>query len=117
MEMICINCPMGCMMDVHNEGGKVQVKGNMCPKGKVYAEKECTQPTRIVTSLVFVEQGKMNVVSVKTRSDIPKEKVFKVLEELKKIKVMAPIQMGQIVVGNIAETGVDIIATKEVKRK
>lgn len=114
MEMICINCPMGCIMEVTKQGDEYVVKGNLCPKGKKYAQKECTYPTRVVTSSVYVDQGIFNVVPVKTATDIPKNKIFDVLQVLKNIRVKAPVHIGDIIVENVEGTGVNIIATKEV---
>jgi CxxC motif-containing protein len=75
-ELICINCPLGCALTVTLENGEVtRVTGNTCPRGEAYARKECTNPTRIVTTTVRVEGGRLPVVSVKTASDIPKEKL------------------------------------------
>ena len=43
-ELICIGCPLGCMLTVEmNDGAVVSVTGNTCPRGKVYAEKEVTK--------------------------------------------------------------------------
>ena len=76
-ELICINCPLGCPLTVMLEGGEVvSVSGNTCPRGEAYARKEVTNPTRIVTSTVMVEGGKAAMVSVKTKEDIPKDKIF-----------------------------------------
>lgn len=114
-ELICIGCPMGCALEVKIENGSVlEVKGNTCPRGKIYAEKECTNPTRIVTSSVRVRGGEMEVVSVKTESDIPKDKISKCIEELKGLVVEAPVKIGDIVLKNVAGTNINIIATKEV---
>ena len=75
-ELTCINCPLGCALTVTLDGEKViKVEGNTCPKGKTYGEKEVTNPTRILTSSVEVIGGKLPVVSVKTASDIPKNKI------------------------------------------
>lgn len=115
MEMICINCPMGCRLTVEKQDNEIQVTGNGCARGKSYAQKECTNPTRIVTSSVFVEGGQIEVVSVKTEKDIPKEKIFEVLACLKDVKVQAPVYIGDIIVEDVASTGVDIVATKTVK--
>lgn len=83
-ELTCIGCPMGCLLEVTIEDGKVvDVKGNSCLRGKTYAEKECTNPTRIVTSSVKVQGGEIAAVSVKTECDIPKDKIFKCVEELR----------------------------------
>ena len=114
-ELICIGCPLGCPLKVELEGGQVMgVTGNTCRRGDAYARKEVTNPTRIVTSSVAVEGGSLAVVSVKTREDIPKGKIFEIMEALKGVKVQAPIHIGDVVVQDVAGTGVDIIATKNV---
>lgn len=117
INMICISCPLGCDMEVELEGNEVvNVTGNTCPRGKKYAQNECSNPTRIVTSSVFVKNGEINVVSVKTKEDIPKGLVFECLKELKKVEIEAPVMVGDIVINNILNTGIDIVATKEVLR-
>ncbi|KYH29512.1 DUF1667 domain-containing protein [Clostridium thermopalmarium] len=116
IELTCIGCPMGCTLEVILEDKKViEVKGNSCIKGIAYAEKECTNPMRIVTSTVEIENGELNVVSVKTEKDIPKDKIYECIKTLKGIKVKAPINIGDVIIENAAGTGVNIIATKRVK--
>ncbi|MCD8324650.1 MAG: DUF1667 domain-containing protein [Clostridiales bacterium] len=112
-ELICIGCPMGCNLTAEMEGDKVvSVTGNTCKRGDDYARKELTNPTRIVTSTVMVAEGGM--VSVKTASDIPKGKIFDCVKQLKGVEVSAPVHIGQVIVENVAGTGVPVIATKEV---
>ncbi len=114
-ELICINCPMGCPLTVTLEEGVVtKVTGNTCKRGEIYAKKEVIAPTRIVTSTVRVEGGETSMVSVKTKEDIPKEKIFACVEALKNVVVKAPVHIGDVIVKNVADTGVDIIATKTV---
>ena len=117
-ELICIGCPLGCMLTVDIEGNEVvNVTGNTCPRGKTYAEKEVTNPTRIVTSLVRVNGGTQAMVSCKTSSDIPKGKIFEITEALTKVTVNAPVAIGDVLLSNVANTGDDIIATKNVPIK
>lgn len=114
-ELICINCPLGCALTVTLENGEVtRVTGNTCPRGEAYARKECTNPTRIVTTTVRVEGGRLPVVSVKTASDIPKGKIADCVTALKDVKVKAPVHIGDVILENAAGTGVNIIATKDV---
>ena len=114
-ELICIGCPMGCQLTAEVENGAVtSVTGNTCPRGDAYARKEVTAPTRIVTSTVRVTGGTLAMVSCKTRSDIPKGKIFDVVRALKDVEVPAPITIGQVLAENVAGTGVDIIATKNI---
>ena len=114
-ELICINCPLGCALTVTLENGEVtRVTGNTCPRGEAYARKECTNPTRIVTTTVRVEGGRLPVVSVKTASDIPKGKIADCVRALKDVKVKAPVHIGDVILENAAGTGVNIIGTKDV---
>lgn len=111
-ELTCINCPLGCSVTVELEDGQIlSVSGNSCPKGDVYARKEVTDPTRVVTSSVQVAGGIKSRVSVKTASDIPKAKISACMQALRGVIVNAPISIGDIVVKNVADTGIDIIAT------
>ena len=115
-ELTCIGCPMGCQMRVTMEAGEIrQVEGNTCKRGDVYARKEVTNPTRIVTSTVRVTGGELPVVSVKTASDIPKEKIRACVLALKSIRVAAPVSIGDVVAENVAGTGVSIVATRNVE--
>lgn len=116
-ELTCIGCPMGCLVEVELKDGQVaNVTGNTCKRGEDYARKEVTNPTRIVTSTVRVKNGNLPVVSVKTKEDIPKEKIFMVMEELKDAEIEAPVRIGQTVVHGIAGTKTDIIATKDISK-
>ncbi len=107
---------MGCPLTVELEGGEiVNITGNTCKRGEVYGRKEVTNPTRIVTSTVKVEGGKSDMVSVKTREDIPKDKIFECVKALKGITVKAPVRIGDVILPDVAGTGVDIVATKECR--
>ena len=114
-ELICINCPLGCGLTVTlKDGDVVKVEGNTCPKGEAYGKKEVTDPTRIVTSTVRVSGGVLSVVSVKTASDIPKEKIMDCARVLKEVEVQAPVSIGDVVLEDVCGTGVPMIATKNV---
>ena len=85
-ELTCIGCPMGCPLIVTMEAGEViSVTGNTCKRGDIYARKEVTNPTRIVTSTVRVTGGDADMVSVKTKEDIPKGKIFECVKALKTV--------------------------------
>lgn len=116
-SLICIGCPMGCALSVTLENGEVtDVTGNTCKRGDIYARKEVTNPTRIVTSTVKVSGGALAMVSVKTKTDIPKGKIFDCVRALKTVCVKAPVHIGDVILENVADTGVDIIATKNVEK-
>ena len=111
---ICIGCPMGCPLTVTIDGESIAVSGNTCPHGAEYAKKEVTNPTRVVTSSVGISGAGIARVSVKTASDVPKDKIFDCMREIRGTTVKAPIRIGDIIIRNCAGTGVDVIATKNV---
>ena len=110
MKLICINCPKGCEMEVSAAGDKVSVAGNACPRGADYARAELTNPTRMVTGLVRVA-GMRKPLPVKTRTAVPKAKVDAVLFALHQATVQLPVKIGDVIISNVAETGVDVVAT------
>lgn len=114
-ELTCIGCPLGCSITVTMDGNEVtSVTGNTCPRGDAYARKEVTNPTRIVTSTVRVTNGTAAMVNVKTASDIPKGKIFDCVAALRDIEISAPVKIGDVILSNVAGTGVDIIAAKDI---
>ena len=114
--LTCISCPMGCPLAVEMDGDEIiSVTGNTCKRGDVYARKEVTAPTRIVTSTVKVTNGSADMVSVKTKTDIPKDKIFDCVKCLKGVSVEAPIHIGDVIIPNAAGTGVDIVATEDLE--
>ena len=110
--LICIGCPNGCLVTVDkNPDGSISITGNTSKKGEEYARNEVTAPKRTVTSIVRVSGGKNPVVSVKTKEEIPKEKIAACMEEINRTALKAPVSLGQIVIADVAGTGVDIVAT------
>ena len=112
-ELICITCPRGCHLQVDEN---LNVTGNMCPRGAMYAKAELTHPVRMVTSSVNVHSKVESRLPVKTKDPIPKELIFKVMEEIEKTSVTAPIRIGDVVIKDVLGTGVDIVATKNIER-
>lgn len=115
-ELVCIGCPLGCMMkvSVEDEGREINVTGNTCIRGEEYAKKEMLNPMRIVTSTVCVDGGSIPRVSVKTKNDIPKEKIFECMKEIRSVRINAPVEIGDVIISDCAGTGVPVIATKSV---
>lgn len=115
-ELICIGCPLGCPLTVTIDGGNISVRGNTCKRGEDYAVKEILHPSRIVTSSIRVVDGEIAMVSVKTAKDIPKGKIMDIMKEIRQTRVPAPVHIGDVLIENCAETGVDIVATKRVEK-
>lgn len=114
-QITCINCPVGCRLQVLVENGQVvSVSGNSCNRGLSYARQECVAPMRVVTAAAVVE-GRKTPVSVKTRAPIPKAKIFACMEAIRALRVAPPVHMGDVVCADVCGTGVDVIATKTVE--
>ena len=117
-KLTCIRCPMGCLLNVKVDNNEVfEVAGNNCKRGELYARKEVINPVRTVTGTVTVRNGNIARAACKTSTDIPKDKIFDIMRELRKALVSAPVKVGDIIIKNVADTGANIIATKEVDEK
>lgn len=117
--LTCIICPNGCYVEaeVQDRGGQLkvlEVTGALCKKGEKWVRQELVQPLRTISSSVVVEGGEFPLVSVRTDSPIPLESVFRVMEEIKKTRVHAPVEIGQVILPNPAGTSCNIIATRMV---
>jgi CxxC motif-containing protein len=116
-EITCIVCPIGCKILVRSNGTRCEIKkGNKCKRGIEYARSEALDPRRMLTSSILIIGGKWKLVSVKTSKSVPKDKIFTVLKEIKKTSVKAPVKCGQILIKNVANTKIDVIATKTVEK-
>lgn len=116
-EMICIVCPIGCHIEVvedENEEDGYRVNGGTCKRGKIYGIKELTRPTRLLTTTVKIEGGDLPRLPVRTAREIPKDKILQSMDVINKIKAKAPVKMGDILLENILDTGVDIIASRDL---
>jgi len=116
-HLTCISCPMGCSLEIELEEGKItKVSGGLCKRGELYAHNEIFNPRRIVTSTLPVLHGDAETVSIKTAAPIPKDKVMECMLQLKGLKIEAPITIGDVIVEDICNTGINIVATKSVRR-
>lgn len=115
-ELTCISCPMGCQMTVLMDDENIRVTGNTCKRGEVYARKEVTNPRRVVTSTVKINGGEFARVSVKTETDVPKDKIFDCMKEILKTEITAPITIGDVVIKDCAGTGVSVVATRNIHK-
>jgi CxxC motif-containing protein len=114
-KLICISCPKGCTLEVTVDGKTVvKVDGETCKKGVDYAEKEITDPRRMIASTVRVKNGFHPLVPVYSLQPVPKPMIQAVLKELRKVELIAPVQGGDTVIENVLGTGVNIIASRDM---
>ncbi len=119
MDMTCVVCPIGCHLKVtvDENGNFLSVTGNRCPRGEAYAKEEITDPKRVLPTSVKVIGGELPLTSVRTEKAIPKRLIFSAMKVIKSIQVNAPVKRGQIILENILDTGVNVIATRTVKKQ
>ena len=111
-ELTCIVCPRGCLLTVEYDEKTVHsVSGNICPRGKVYAENECINPMRTLTTTMRCNDG--SVVSVRTDGTVPKNKLFECMEIVNSKIVTLPVSVGDVVIDDLF--GCPVIATQNKK--
>ncbi|MBE5869114.1 MAG: DUF1667 domain-containing protein [Lachnospiraceae bacterium] len=114
-EIICTVCPRGCHIDVIGEGETVtSVEGYGCKRGLEYASQEFTHPVRILTTTVKIAGIPGDLLTVRSAAPLPKEKLFDCMEVIRKVEVSAPVKRYDVIVENICETGIDMVATKSI---
>lgn len=116
-EIICVSCPKGCRIKVESKDDEIiDISGFGCKEGKRYAREEFKNPTRILPTTVKVKGGEFPLVSVKTKKGIPKVKLLKAMEVIAEIEVKAPVEIGDIILDDILDTGVELVATRNIKK-
>ena len=116
---LCIECPLGCRIEVEEDadGSIVDVRGYACNKGKTFAEREHTDPRRMVTTTVAVHGGLWPRLPVRTMTAVPKDRVWAAVELLRPVSVESPVRMGDVVFADIAGTGVDVVASRDMPER
>ncbi len=109
-RMTCIVCPVGCQMEVDEN----YVSGNRCQRGKTYAILEMTNPKRTLTTTVRTTSLRHPRLSVKSNLPLPKDKIIAAIRVLNDIILDKETRIGDVVVENILETGVDMVATNHL---
>lgn len=116
INLICITCPKGCTLEVSRDGKTiVQVTGG-CKRGFHYAQSELTDPRRMIASTVKIYGASHPLLPVYTQKPFPKPRIRELLNELQKVTIEAPVHFGQVVVENVLESGIDIIASRDMEK-
>ncbi len=117
-EMICVACPIGCSLVValDKSGKVVTVAGNQCKRGDEYAITECTSPTRTLTTTAKVVGGIHPLIPVRSAKPLPKQTLRESVKLINAVEIKAPVKIGDVVIANILDTGVDIIASNSCQK-
>ena len=110
----CICCPKGCLVTLDTENPEETVKGFSCQQGHDYALAELIRPMRTISSTAEIKGGLHPRIPVKTNGNIPKEKIFEVMDEINKISVESPVKCGDVLLENVLDTGIDIVACRDM---
>lgn len=117
MELVCIVCPNGCLLQADQTAEGVQVTGNKCKRGIAFAVEELTAPKRSLTSTVATCFADMPVVPVRTDGEVPKEKIFALMAYLKTLRAERRYKTGEVLAADALNTGVNIIVTCDMEDK
>lgn len=113
-ELVCIVCPRSCRMTITSEGDELVVTGNTCKRGKEFAINEMTDPRRTVCTTVRTSFPSVPVLPVRVSGAIPKNKIFDLMHEVNRITISKRIGREEVIVPNILDLGVDLIATSNI---
>ncbi|MFH1798519.1 MAG: DUF1667 domain-containing protein [Candidatus Omnitrophota bacterium] len=112
--IICTECPEGCILAINSENYKVtKVSGHKCPKGKKYASAEIENPVRILTSTVLTQALSIKMVPVRTDKPIPKFMISEAMKAIKDIRLVNPVQTGDVIAENFLSLNVNLIASRD----
>lgn len=113
---LCIGCPLGCRLEVEEgvEGDIVEIRGYSCRKGKTFAEREHTDPRRMITTTVGVSGGLWARLPVHATDELPKDRMWDVIELLRPMAVTAPVAMGDVIVKSVLGTDIDVVASRDM---
>lgn len=121
LQFNCTTCPSECLLTVEAErdadGAMVvvhSVTGNSCPRGDTFAHQELTCPMRVLTTTVAVSGGDEALLPVRTTEAIPLALHTKAMDLIRGLIVGAPIRMGDVVLENLLNTNIDLIASMDI---
>jgi CxxC motif-containing protein len=117
-HFVCVVCPVGCEIDVVHEGSKIiSMEGNKCEKSEEFVIQELIEPMRILTTTICIEGSRWPVIPVRTDKAVPKRLFPRIMRQLRRVRLQAPVNMLDVVVKDVLRTGANIIATRTMPRE
>ena len=121
LQFNCTTCPSECLLTVeikHDADGAIvevhSATGNSCPRGDTFAHQELTCPMRVLTTTVAVSGGDEALLPVRTAEAIPLALHAQAMNLIRGLVVNAPIRMGDVVLENLLNTNIDLIASMNI---
>ena len=116
-HFVCVVCPIGCEIDVVHDGDKIiSMEGNKCEKSEEFVRQELIEPMRILTTTVRIQGARWAVIPVRSDKAVPKRLFPRIMKQLRRIKLQAPVSMLDVVGKDSVGTGANIIATRTMPR-
>lgn len=123
LQFNCTTCPSECLLTVEVErktDGSVaavrSVTGNSCPRGDKFAHQELTCPMRVLTTTVAVSGGDEALLPVRTAEAIPLALHAQAMALIRGLVVNAPIHMGDVILPNLLDTNIDLVASMDINQ-
>ncbi|HOB12529.1 MAG TPA: DUF1667 domain-containing protein [Syntrophomonadaceae bacterium] len=113
-NLICIECPIGCSLQAEKTGEQWDIKGNRCRKGEQFAINELTDPRRSVCSTVRTIYKEVPRLPVRTNGEVPLQAIFEVMEQINAVTLDHPVHIGEIIIENVSNTGINVVATSDL---
>ena len=116
-HFVCVVCPIGCEIDVVHDGSKIiSMEGNKCEKSEEFVSQELIEPMRILTTTVRIQGSRWPVIPVRTDKSVPKRLFPRIVRQLRRINLQAPVNILDVVMSDVLHTGASIIATRTMPR-
>lgn len=112
--LTCIMCPLGCELIVEQADNLVTVTGNQCEKGEQFAQEEVVHPIRNLATSVPIGGKHFKMLSVRLSERAPRRLLLDILKEIAGLRPEPPVKRGQVLIRNICNSGVAVIATRTV---
>lgn len=113
-RLTCVLCPVGCEIEAARTESGLDIRGHMCEKGVEFATEEVLHPKRNLATSVPAEGRPATMISVRLSSAVPRDMLFAILAEIVKLRPALPVARGQVLIANVLDTGVDVIATRTI---
>jgi len=114
-NIICVGCPLGCLVTLTIDNGEVTaIKGSKCKQGKMYVIDEYRNPVRVLTTTLLTRRSSQPLLPVRTAVPISKNKILSGATALAEVTIEPPVRIGDIVVKKSAGIGADIVATADL---
>lgn len=112
-ELVCIVCPNGCVLSVHESEAGYTVEGALCKRGEAFALGEMKHPMRSLTTTVATVFEDMPRLPVKTNGEIPKEKLFEAMARINRLLVDHRARAGEVLLSGLF--GAEVVATADMR--